>query len=217
MTMTAGSFRVRSRRGLVDEEENPEWIGQQDNAIVTNCDTEGCDIQSPHILFDPTTKVPIEYTCLSALMADENVTFLTNSTTVNQTLEDEETADGLQQPLDLLSESFVRVDYEALLPLDDAVDLEHNERQLQWRILLAAVEDLGLDTCDFAHQRQSIPVTPTNTRRRDLKQQRHLEQPQEPQQNNQGGLDPSLTIFAVQNDFLLSAAYQNRTYPCVVD
>jgi hypothetical protein len=237
-TDSAGSFRVRSRRvqeqqpqqqqhrQQQQEEEDPDWVGQQDNAIVTNCDTEGCDMQAPHILVDPLTKIPMEYTCLSALIADDDEimsttgspTTSTNATTTTTADDDETTSNESPQPLDYLSESFVRVDYEALLPRDDAIDVAHNERQLQWRVLLAAVEDLGLDTCDFQQQREPDTYTMTlNTRRRrrrNLKSRRQLEQPppEEEEEEDALGLDPSLTIFAVQNDFFLSAAYQNRMY-----
>ena len=179
-------------------------------------------MQAPHILVDPLTKIPMEYTCLSALMADDDDEVMsTSSTTANATTtmtDDETTSNESPQPLDYLSESFVRVDYEALLPRDDSIDVAHNERQLQWRVLLAAVQDLGLDTCDFQQQReQSDTYTMTlNTRRRrrrNLKSRRHLEQQPPPEEEEDPvGLDPSLTIFAVQNDFFLSAAYQNRTY-----
>lgn len=173
---TTPAFRVRSLAN-----ENLDWSGE-DDVLVTNCDTEGCEL-SPRIIFDPVTKIPIEYTCAEAL-GDNRYSYNDDAVEAN----------NIQGMARNASESLVSVDYEALLPLD--ANAEYNVRQLQWRVLLAAVQDVGLDRCNFNKQRG-------NRQRRRLQQQRQ-----------QGGLIPSLTIYAIENDFELSAAYQNRTSLC---
>ncbi len=99
-----------------------------DEIRATNCDYNGCEINA-NVIFDE-DKIPIEYTCDHFFESDLSTGFI--------------------------SETQVSVDYEALIPLE--ADPDVNERQLQWRVLLAAVKELGLDKCDFGKQRTADSI-----------------------------------------------------------
>jgi len=87
----------------------------------------------PNVIFDA-NKIPIEYDC-EAQLADIS-------------------------SIGPMSETTVSVDYEALIPA--SADAATNARSLQWRILLAAVEDAGLDRCNMETQRyQATPQVDT--------------------------------------------------------
>eukprot|EP00934_Nitzschia_sp_Nitz4_P007536 Nitzschia sp. Nitz4//scaffold176_size46146//18695//22866//NITZ4_007191-RA/size46146-processed-gene-0.33-mRNA-1//-1//CDS//3329539012//7526//frame0 len=55
---------------------------------------------------------------------------------------------------DMYSETLISLDYEALLPL--AAEPTYNARLLQWRMLLAAVEETSLNKCDFEKQLEEM-------------------------------------------------------------
>lgn len=229
-------FRVRS---LVNTENDPEWSsGGGDNIIVTNCDSYGCEPATPNILFDPDSKIPIEYTCLDALedidlevdqMKIEDSLLMDdmfNPSSVSSTTTRTETKTKKDR-----AESFVTVDYEAVVPID--ADLQYNEQQLQWRILLAAVQGVGLTKCNFQMQRRtknhsSTSSSLTTTERETdstigliysnsndggtVRTRRKVQVEEEDDDEEETGLDSSLTIYAIQNDFEASAAYQNRKF-----
>jgi hypothetical protein len=180
-------FKVRT---LVDTD--PGWKEEGD-AFATNCDTEGCE-RSPNILMDPLTKMPMEYTCQEALRGIRTSTSTTTSTN----------SSVLYSEAESFSETVVSVDYEAMLPFES--DQADNERQLQWRVLLAAVEEVGLDRCNFEKQREPSSAVPS-PRSSGISYRRPLVGA-----DQEEGLDPSLIIYAIQNDFESSKAFSLRTY-----
>lgn len=228
-------FQVRSRVLLdVAEQQQPLlWMGEvvdrrsssSNNNFVTNCedvrDPKDC-LRDPHILFDPLTKIPMEYTCRSDLEERSTLTEL-------EGLEEVEVEDDDDLRV-AVAETWVQVDYEALLPIQ--ADAKYNERQLQWRVLLAAVEEVGLDRCDFTKQRgrpldddvddidtdtdtdtttSTTSTTPPRLRRgrRQRRRQRHLE---EFSTATTAGLPANLTIYAIENDLASSFAFPIREF-----
>lgn len=144
-------------RNLLPEEESEQPDWTGDSIRVTNCDYEGCE-KEPNVLFDKDL-IPIEYTCRAQLQ-----------NTIS---------------MGAMSEIQLEVDYEALIPL--LADPIENERSLQWRLLLAAVEEVGLDKCDFDKQR-----TKSSTRR-------SLET-----------LGASTTLYAIRSDLDSSSSLEIR-------
>jgi hypothetical protein len=155
-----------------------DWTSDSGLGRATNCDT-GDDCEvNANVIFDE-DKIPIEYTCRPYILDDDSIG---------------------------LSETKVSVDYEALLPL--VADAEANERLLQWRVLLAAVKEVGLDKCDFDQQRFGKGES---NGQRQLFEQEQTSRGLQPNSTTTTLQEPT-TLFAIRSDLDSSSQFEIRKY-----